>query len=303
MPINNPTTATPSEIDEELARLYVERAKAWNTLDGLRTRVERLVGWDRTEEALVLRPRIEQVQQNIIECEDAARPLDAEFARRGGWTRAWLVHNSGGHVHRSTACRTCFPSTQFAWPTQLSGQDETEIVEQAGQAACTECYPSAPVDVRKRPSRIKTPEQLAREAEKAERANVKAAKAITAPDGTSLYTSNYGRIDTEFTARRQYADALSYSRYLTAKDVVRHRQTIAEHRQDADLILTALAAKHSSTVDDMRTELAPAVDAKWKREHRRISSPDRSQAYTPRSGWPRMSARRREEHSRSVLPE
>jgi hypothetical protein len=268
MLIDDPTTAIPSEIDAELARLHIERAKAQNALDGLRTRVKRLVGWDMTEEALALRPRIEQARRRIAECEQAARPLDTEFARRGGWARAWLVLNTGGHVHRSTACRTCFPSTKFAWLTQLSGHDETEIVEQAGEAACTECYPSAPVEVRNRPSRIKTPEQLAREVEKAERAKAKAATAITAPDGTPLRTTGYGQIDTEITARRFYADAVAYARYLARASIDHHRDTIAAYRDDAQIILAALAAKHGRTEDDLRDELAPKVEGRWQREYK-----------------------------------
>jgi hypothetical protein len=196
------------------------------------------------------------------------RPLKAEFERRGGWTRAWLVLNTGGHVHRTMDCRTCFPSTQFAWLTHLSGHEETEIVDLAGKAACTECYPSAPVETRNRPSRIKTPEQLARDAEKAERAKAKAAKAITAPDGTPLRTHQYGQIATEFTARQTYADALAYTRYLTRADVVRHRDTITACRADAQLILTALATKHGRTEDDLRDELAPKVESRWQRAYK-----------------------------------
>lgn len=268
MPIDDPTTTTPSDIDEELARLDIEHANAQNTLNRLTARVKSLVNGGMAEYATELRPRIEQARRTITECETAARPLEAEFERRGGWTRAWLVLNSGGHVHRTTACRTCFPSTRFAWLTQLSGHDEIEIVEQAGEAACTECYPRAPVDVRNRPSRIKTPEQLAREAEKAERAKSRAAKAITAPDGTPLRTKGYGHIDTEFTARRSYADALAYARHLSRADIARHRDTIADYREDAQLILAALATKHGRTEDDLRTELAPKVESRWKREYK-----------------------------------
>jgi hypothetical protein len=164
-------------------------------------------------------------------------------------------------------CRTCFPTTRFCWLTQFAGHEETEIVNEAGEAACTECYPSAPVEVRNRPSRITTPDRLARQAEKAERVKTKAAKAITAPDGSPLRTGHYGLIDTEVTARRSYADALSYARYLARLDVARHRESIAELQEDARLILAALAAKHSRTEDDMRAELAPAVESRWKREH------------------------------------
>jgi hypothetical protein len=268
MTINDPTTATPSEIDEQLAKLGIKQAGATDTVTRLTARVQRLVNEGMHAYATELRPRIEQARQTIAECEAAARPLDAEFERRGGWTRAWLVLNTGGHVHRTMACRTCFPSTQFAWLTQLSGHDETEIVDQAGKAACTECYPSAPVEVRNRPSRIKTPDQLARETEKAERAKAKAAKAITAPDGTPLHTEGYGQIDTEFTARRSYADALAYARYLSRADIVRHRNTIAAYREDAQLILAALAAKHGRTEDDLRAELALKVEARWQREYK-----------------------------------
>ncbi|MEV6444731.1 hypothetical protein [Amycolatopsis sp. NPDC051716] len=267
MPIDDPTTATPSDIDVELARLDIENGKAESTLRGLRKRHRSLLEDGMTEYAAELEPRIEQARQTIAECETAARPLEAEFERRGGWTRAWLVLNTGGHVHRTPQCRTCFATTQFAWLTQLSGHDETEIVDLAGKAACTECYPSAPVEVRNRPSRIKTPEQLAREAEKAERAKAKAAKAITAPDGTPLRTTKYGQIDTEFTARRNYADALSYARHLARVNVAYHRDSIAEHHEDARLILAALAAKHGRTEDDLRAELAPKVESRWNREY------------------------------------
>ena len=267
MPINDPTTATPSEIDEELARLGIEHDVAEDTLVRLTVRANNLVNDGLTAYAAELQPRIEQARKTLAECEATARPLAEEFQRRGGWTRAWLVLNTGGHVHRTTECRTCFPSTRFAWLTHLSGQDEADIVEQAGEAACTECYPSAPLDVRKRPSRIKTPEQLAREAEKAERAKVKAAKAITAPDGTPLHTKGYGQIDTEFTARQSYADALAYVRSLSRSNVAFHRETIAAYREDAQLILAALAAKHGRTEDDLRDELAPKVESRWKRAY------------------------------------
>jgi len=267
MPIHNLTATAPSEIDAELARLDVELTKAEKTVLALRKRrrdrIER--GDVNLAEELVL--QIEQACSAADACEAAARPLDEEFARRGGWTRAWLVLNTGGHVHRTTACRTCFPTTKFAWLTHLSGHDEAEIIDLAGRAACTECYPSAPVEVRNQPSRIKTPEQLARSAERAQRAQAKAAKAIAAPDGTPLRTKHCGLIETEFTARRSYTDLLSYARYLTRQGVAVHRVSIAEHQEDARLILAALSAKHGRTEDDLREELAPKVEAKWRREH------------------------------------
>lgn len=267
MAIEDMTTANPTEIDAELDRLNTERAKAEHTVRMLTKRRQDWLEAHAADLAAGLEPQIESASQTVMECKVAAGPLEDEFDRRGGWTRAWLVLNAGGHVHRTMECRTCFDTTKFAWLTHLSGHDETEIVELAGKTACTECYPSAPVEVRNRPSQINTPEQLVRIAEKAERAKARAAKAITAPDGTPLRTKHGGVIATEFSARRSYVELLSYARHLAKRNVAHHRDTIADYQEDARLILVALAAKHGRTEDDLRAELAPKVEARWQREH------------------------------------
>ena len=85
------------------------------------------------------------------------------------WTRAFLVLASNGHVHSSMDCNTCFPTTRYNWLIQYSNDDEKTIVEDAGQDACTICYPSAPAEVLNRPSRIVTADKLAKAEAKAER--------------------------------------------------------------------------------------------------------------------------------------
>jgi hypothetical protein len=92
------------------------------------------------------------------------------------WERAYLVRNANGHVHSSTACSTCYPTTVFDWRTEYSGSSEREIVAAAGELACTVCYPTAPVDVLSRPSAFTAEERAAAEAAKAERAAAKAAR-------------------------------------------------------------------------------------------------------------------------------
>ena len=76
---------------------------------------------------------------------------------------------------------------------EYSGKSEEEIVEAAASRACTVCYPSAPVDVLKRPTRMFGPDELERAKAAEERAARKAEKeaktkaaAITLPDGTPL---------------------------------------------------------------------------------------------------------------------
>jgi hypothetical protein len=80
-----------------------------------------------------------------------------------------LVINSNGHVHSSMDCNTCFDTTRYNWLVQYSNDDEKTIVEDAGQDACTICYPSAPAEVLNRPSRIVTADKVAKAKAKAER--------------------------------------------------------------------------------------------------------------------------------------
>lgn len=129
--------------------------------------------------------RLPALHDAWVKADAAEHPFQAEWARRGGWTRAYLVTNTGGHVHRSTECSTCYPTTRFEWLLDCSGMDEAEIVELAGERACTVCYSSAPVDTLRRPTKLFGEAEKARQAEQAERAAKKAKAAtetVTVPD-------------------------------------------------------------------------------------------------------------------------
>lgn len=196
------TTQTPAEIDTALAeifgRMYDTGQQAGIVASSARTmqrHLDDLAAGRRTwgfgsEERLAgLWAQYDALMDEVAAMRDECKPYDEEFDRRGGWTRAWLVDNAGGHVHRSMECNTCFPTTKFGWLPQVSGLDEDEIVAQAGEAACTICYPSAPAEVLNNPNRLELParkaEREAREAAKAERQAAKVAKGIT-PDGEPL---------------------------------------------------------------------------------------------------------------------
>lgn len=69
--------------------------------------------------------------------------LDAEWRRRP-WSRFYAV--PGGHIHSSTACQTCRPTTKFSWAVSLSGASEEEAVNELGPTMCTVCFPSAPLE-------------------------------------------------------------------------------------------------------------------------------------------------------------
>lgn len=182
------------------------------------------------------------------------------------WNRAFLVKNANGHVHKSRSCSTCFESTEFAWLTDFSGADETEIVEAAGEMACTVCYPSAPAEVLNRPSTIVNEEKVAKEAARAEREAKKAereakrkAAAPTASGEPLLLPNRYGRdymeeIKTERTAVSEWYGAVDYLGF-TSDEAGKARL-----RERMALIEEALAGKHGVTVEEKRAELQAKYD-------------------------------------------
>lgn len=187
------------------------------------------------------------------------------------WNRAFLVKNANGHVHKSRSCSTCFESTEFAWLTDFSGADEAEIVEAAGEMACTVCYPSAPAEVLNRPSTIVNEEKVAKEAARAEREAKKAerdakrkAAAPTASGEPLLLPNRYGRdymeeIKTERTAVSEWYGAVDYLGFT------RDEAGKARLRERMALIEEALAGKHGVTVEEKRAEL----EAKYAKRSRR----------------------------------
>jgi len=186
------------------------------------------------------------------------------------WNRAFLVKNANGHVHKSRSCSTCFDSTDFAWLTEFSGADETEIVEAAGEMACTVCYPSAPAEVLNRPSTIVNEEKVAKEAARAEREAKKAERdakrkaAAPTASGESLYLPNrYGHdymdeVKTERTAVQEWYSAVDYL------DFTRDEAGKARLRERMTMIEEALAGKHGVTVEEKRAEL----EAKYAKRRR-----------------------------------
>jgi len=63
-----------------------------------------------------------------------------------GWSRFFLVTNTGGHIHSSMSCSTCRPTTDFGWLPELSGLDQKAAVDAEGARLCSVCFPDAPVE-------------------------------------------------------------------------------------------------------------------------------------------------------------
>lgn len=104
----------------------------------------------------------QEAQEGLERAREQVDGLDEAFQIRGVWNRAFLVSNASGHVHSSTGCSTCRPTTQYAWLTDYSGANEDTIVRDAGHRACTTCYPTAPVgDANALPTKMYTPDEVA----------------------------------------------------------------------------------------------------------------------------------------------
>jgi hypothetical protein len=158
------------EIDTELSNLYNDE---WRIL-------EKIAGYKDTLDFYIKNPKyasdnvehyekeIEILKQKLVPIRKRQKELDAIYDQ-DPWTRAYLVVSSDGHVHSTRDCSTCFPQTRYAWLIQYSNDDEKTIVEDAGEDACTVCYPSAPAEVLNRPSRIVTADKIAKAKAKAER--------------------------------------------------------------------------------------------------------------------------------------
>lgn len=177
-------------------------------------------------------------QAKVATLKAEAAPLQA-IAVAGGWTRFVLV--PGGHLHRGFNCSTLRWTTPTGLLPEYSGADEKEIVEIAGEVACTVCFPSAPVD---RPTRIPAlvKEREEREAEAAARAAKKvaaeAAKIVVGRDVYKTQRAAENRISWEI-------ESLVSRRFQEAVDAS-HREHLdrlaAEDLAEARKIAEAIAA-------------------------------------------------------------
>lgn len=172
------STATPFEVDSQLAELDGEYARLSGTEAAALERVHDLLGeraryvrrgrkeWptSHAEAVTLLRDRltagtlvaydvgratktldkIKSLRAEMSENRAAADVLDAEYQRRR-WTRFFLVVSSDGHIHANQSCSS-YPSTKHGWQPELSGKSEAEAVEKLGPRMCTKCFPSAPTE-------------------------------------------------------------------------------------------------------------------------------------------------------------
>jgi len=258
------------KIDTELSELHNQRWTIINKIDGAQedlkfyqkhypTRIGEIAKYE--GKIYIFKADLRKVNSQIGD-------LDAIYDQ-DPWTRAFLVLASNGHVHKSLDCSTCFPTTRYQWLSQYSNDDENTIVEDAGQDACTICYPSAPAETLNRPSRIVTADKIAKAQAKAERDAKKDARiakekanAPTASGKSLIYKE--GKWTREIKTERsavtewfsQYADS---QREIVTEfyDGKPHTEESIQHQKDrrafageiAQLICFNLAQKHDITYE------------------------------------------------------
>lgn len=207
-------------------------------------------------------------QLAALEAEEA---VIAEAHRVRQWSRSFLV--SGGHLHSSTACSTCYPTTSFFFIPALSGMTAEEIVDEAGERACTVCFPDAPVDALRRPSSLRTPDEAEAEAARNARESARAQKAAEAivVEGLDEYR---GRAHT-FKSERALANFVSSQlKSVHVWRMIGETNGRGDHPDtekwlaDARTAAEALAARRGVDVDALLLSISETAKKNAKRELR-----------------------------------
>lgn len=258
------------KIDTELSSWYDKR---WNLVSDLESAIDSVKFYEKYYPTSVEKiqegiKKIEKIESEINKVNVEIIKLNAIY-NQDPWTRAFLVINSNGHVHSSMDCSTCFATTRYNWLVQYSNDDEKTIVEDAGQDACTVCYPSAPADVLNRPSRIVTADKIAkaqakaeRDAKKAERIAKEKANAPTA-SGEFLYFKD-GKYTEVIKTERSAVSEWFNLQYRINSEIVTHyfdgkphseesiqeqKDRILKAQEKADIICKSLAEKNGVSFD------------------------------------------------------
>lgn len=270
-------------MEQKLNHVKVRRARIKTPADGIQLYRRLTMAYE----------ELEWLTDELKRLELESLPYENEYVRRGGWTRVFLAQSHDGHAHRGQNCSTCHRGeerTRFVWLVEYSGKPEAEIVADAGERACTVCYPSAPVNVLKQKTKMFTPQEREaqqareeREIERARKAEAAKAKGITNPDGTPLKDKSGSTIKTERTAQIEATDAIYDAERCFDRLVLEPLFEAHEGLREADIFLTvsderarrereyaerlvaALAHKQDRDTEEVWAELLKKAEAKAKR--------------------------------------
>lgn len=265
------TTATPPEIDTEIAKLQAESANcfadAW-AAEATLNRLAEMSNYDRryfytgpNEDSLRETIANANRRRDVISAEIVM--FNAEYIRRGGWTRFYLVED--GHLHYDVSSYRCSrqSSTTHYWLTEFSGQDGAEVIALAGERVCTNCFPDAPVAPRPAAARFMTVTEAEKAAYTEDTARKRAAKKaaeLRTVDGQPLIVGR-SQLKTERAANnRAMEEATALAWYGDT------HPSAAEWRETIAAILPTLAHVRQTSLQDQVDLLNRKVAAKVKRD-------------------------------------
>jgi hypothetical protein len=271
----NISTATPVEIDTKIAELAGELAQVQHNIERREDYIESseargyLFG---VEEA---RRDLEKLQDREADLMEAITPLQSEYIKRG-WTRFYLVTNTGGHVHKDTNCGTCRRTTSYAWLTEYSGTSHADLVVKAGERACSVCFAGHEGLITDRPSQLtwdvkdretKAAEKAAKDKAAAEKAAKLAAGALLAP------VQMHGRFgETIKTTRAARTTAVDRLVSLGQRDWIPNKAILPEYISDYRVLVEALAAKEGKTTQELGVELGKKAATKIRKNRREVAA-------------------------------
>lgn len=196
---------------------------------------------------------------------DEIDSLNRVWADNGYWSRFYLVTNTNGHIHSTTGCTTCYPTTEFAWLPGLSGLTEADAVADQGEILCSVCFPTAPSEWTDGESKATKEARAEREAKKAEREAKKVAKALYPedPDKAFVTAGRFGdRIKTIHAAKAWLTDAAMWETiYAERGEAGTHHPSYPVDARDA---LAEVLGDRLGT--DAATEIAAAAKRAAKRK-------------------------------------
>lgn len=256
--------ATPVQVDTDIYWTSLEMARMNDHISALAQRAIR----DPQREIEIHR-EIAGLNEEYELLFDHREDLEAEYRKRM-WLRAYLVTSSDGHIHSGPYCTTFQARTTCTLLPQASGLSHEQIIDAAGEKACSTCFPGAPVKPTTLHDPLTAQERDAKAIEKAAKARVAASKAITTPEGAPLFTATLKAnggfrdedlIKTEIAAQRRATSTLKDLGWygLGSDDDAAHIETFKR-------LIHALAAKQNHAVGVLIEEYYDRATKAIKRE-------------------------------------
>jgi hypothetical protein len=267
----------PVEVDTALAKAWEQKSRVFYEIQNLTEQNERF----RKSQYSYYTDLIVSNEKKIAELSPQFDKLINEIAelesKYEGWSRAFLVRNGNGHIHSTMDCGTCYQTTQFLWLTEYSGADEDKIVKDAGEMACSVCFPNAPVDYKYRPCVIADPELVEakriRDEAKRVRDEARELKGIKDIDGKSLSVCGFGKYREPINTLRSAEIWLVNAGFeIAIFDPERTWQAEAHENKKVDFVrvLAAIAKKKNLSVDEVRAEAEPKIAKKVVKYQREV---------------------------------